>query len=186
MATSGRIADFNIINGELSYGNFGLFGDTAQFMNISPRGKVGTIYLDSSNYIYAQWAFASTGFGVTDDGHVYANSMNVLNCNGNVSQAVPNVKWVNTNIDSAKTSIQSWVTGTIINQTTPTSDSTSTDKVPSYAACASMIRNIKNYVDNKLSTAYNNGYSAGYSVGYSAGYSAGAASASASSGSSSS
>ena len=106
-------------------------------------------------------------------------------CDGS-GTAIPNVKWVNTNIDSAKTSLQSWVTGTVINQTTPTSDSTSTDKVPSYAACASMIRNIKSYVDNKLSTAYNNGYSAGYSVGYSAGYSAGAASAAASSGSSSS
>ena len=45
---------------------------------------------------------------------------------------------------------------------------TSKNKVPSYAACASMIRNIKSYVDNRIGT-YNQGYSAGYAAGLAAG-----------------
>ena len=131
----GKVGDFTISDGELSYGNFGFFSDTAEFMIMSPKGKVGTIYLDATNYVYSKtWAFASTGFGVTIDGHVYANSMNVLNCNGLVPNAVPNVSWIKNNI---------------ISQKTPTSTATTdADKeiAPSYYACAGMIDNIKTWV----------------------------------------
>ena len=189
-ATSGQIADFNITNGELSYGNFGFFGDTAQFMNISPRGKVGTIYLDSSNYIYGTWAFASTGFGATDDGHVYANSMNVLNCNGLVSQAVPNVAWVNSklNTDAIEAryvpSTGSYGGGAQLIKFSNAQSGLLT------AATAQYVQNyVQKYVDAKANSFYNAGYSKGlsdgenigYNKGYSAGYAAGAASAAASS-----
>ena len=105
-------------------------------MSISPKGKNGTIYLDSTNYISSQkWTYASTGFGVTISGHVYANSMNVLNCNDLVSEAVPNVQWIKNNIPNM-----------VIGQITPTSAATTTDKAPSYAACAQMINNIKSLI----------------------------------------
>lgn len=140
----GKVGDFTIADGELSYGNFGFFGDTAQFMNISPRGKVGIIHLDATNYVYSKtWAFASTGFGVTIDGHVYANSMNVLNCNDSVPEAVPNVTWIRNNL---------------ISQKTPTSTSTKdADKeiVPSYYACAGMIDNIKDWVKGVMPSTSN-------------------------------
>ena len=140
----GKVGDFTISDGELSYGNFGFFGDTAEFMSISPKGKNGTIYLDSTNYISSQkWTYASTGFGVTISGHVYANSMNVLNCNDLVPEAVPNVTWIRNNL---------------ISQKTPTSTSTKdADKeiVPSYYACAGMIDNIKDWVKGVMPSTSN-------------------------------
>ena len=51
-------------------------------------------------------------------------------CDGS-GTAIPNVSWVQNNL---------------ISQSTPTSSSTATDKVPSYAACAKMITNIKDLI----------------------------------------
>ena len=99
----GKVGDFTISDGELSYGNFGVFGDTAQFMNISPKGKISTIYLDANNYMYALWAFSSTAFGVTTYGDVYSHSVHTLSCDG-TDYACPNVKWVNENRITSNTS----------------------------------------------------------------------------------
>ena len=132
----GKIGDFTILDGELSYGNFGFFGDKEQFISISPKGKEGMIYVDSTNYFYSnRWAFASTGFGVTYSGGVYSKSMTVWDCEDSIPNSVPNINWV-----------KSWTTNNLISQITPTSAATTTDKAPSYAACAQMINNIKSLI----------------------------------------
>ena len=132
----GKVGDFTISDGELSYGNFGFFGDKEQFISISPKGKEGMIYVDSTNYFYSnRWAFASTGFGVTYSGGVYSKSMTVWECEDSIPNSVPNINWV-----------KLWTTNTLIGQITPTSAATTKDKAPSYAACAEMINNIKSLI----------------------------------------
>ena len=132
----GKVGDFTISDGELSYGNFGHWSDKELFMSMSPKGREGWIYLDSTNYFYSnRWVLASTGFGVTYSGGVYSKSMTVWECKDSIPNSVPNISWV-----------KSWTTNNLISQITPTSAATTKDKAPSYAACAEMINNIKSLI----------------------------------------
>ena len=116
--------------------------------------------------------------------------MNVLNCNGLVSQAVPNVAWVNSklNTDAIEAryvpSTGSYGGGAQLIKFSNAQSGLLT------AATAQYVQNyVQKYVDAKANSFYNAGYSKGlsdgesigYNKGYSAGYAAGAASAAASS-----